>query len=129
MHRHIDRQLERIDAAFGLGVERRRQGVEQDHLGDPLSGRSQLTRDLKGGLGAGRVAGQDIGTGRLVAADVADVLGRHLLDIGMKPGPPMGEVLRAVYELQLDGKVTDLESAITAARTLIPDQARPGERT
>jgi tRNA nucleotidyltransferase (CCA-adding enzyme) len=43
------------------------------------------------------------------------LLGRHLLDLGLKPGPQMGEILRRVYELQLDGKVTTLEEAITAA--------------
>jgi tRNA nucleotidyltransferase (CCA-adding enzyme) len=43
------------------------------------------------------------------------LLGRHLLDLGLKPGPQMGEILRRVYELQLDGKVTTLEEAIAAA--------------
>lgn len=42
--------------------------------------------------------------------------GRHLLEIGFEPGPQMGEVLRRVYELQLDGKVTNLEEALAAAR-------------
>jgi hypothetical protein len=31
----------------------------------------------------------------------------------------MGEILKAVYEQQLDGKVTDLESAMAAARALL----------
>lgn len=44
------------------------------------------------------------------------LLGRHLIDLGVKPGPRMGEVLRAVYELQLDGTVTTLEEAIEAAK-------------
>ena len=39
------------------------------------------------------------------------LLGRHLLELGVKPGPRMGEILKAVYEQQLDGKVTDLETA------------------
>ena len=43
------------------------------------------------------------------------LLGRHLLDLGIKPGREMGETLRRVYELQLDGKVTTLEEAIVAA--------------
>jgi tRNA nucleotidyltransferase (CCA-adding enzyme) len=42
--------------------------------------------------------------------------GRHLLDIGFEPGPKMGQVLRRVYELQLDGKVTDLDEALAAAK-------------
>lgn len=47
------------------------------------------------------------------------LLGRHLLDLGMKPGPQMGEVAKAVYEMQLDGRVTSLEEAVEAARDLV----------
>jgi tRNA nucleotidyltransferase (CCA-adding enzyme) len=47
------------------------------------------------------------------------LLGRHLLELGVQPGPPMGEMLRAVYELQLDGVVTTLEEAIGEARRRI----------
>jgi len=47
------------------------------------------------------------------------VLGRHLLQLGMQPGPRMGEVLRAIYERQLDGEVTSLEEGLVIARTLI----------
>jgi tRNA nucleotidyltransferase (CCA-adding enzyme) len=44
------------------------------------------------------------------------VLGRHLLPLGVKPGPRMGEILRAVYERQLDGSITTLEEGLTFAR-------------
>ncbi|MGE0039726.1 MAG: CCA tRNA nucleotidyltransferase [Vicinamibacterales bacterium] len=47
------------------------------------------------------------------------LLGRHLLALGVAPGPRMGEILRAVYEQQLDGAVTDVESATAAARAII----------
>lgn len=47
------------------------------------------------------------------------LLGRHLMELGVTPGPRMGEILRAVYELQLDGAVTTLEAAQARARTLI----------
>jgi tRNA nucleotidyltransferase (CCA-adding enzyme) len=47
------------------------------------------------------------------------LLGRHLLELGIKPGPRMGEILKAVYEQQLDGSVTTLGEAIAAARHLI----------
>ncbi len=50
------------------------------------------------------------------APPVPILLGRHLLDLGVRPGPRMGEILRAVYERQLDGAVTALEEAIDAAR-------------
>jgi tRNA nucleotidyltransferase (CCA-adding enzyme) len=54
------------------------------------------------------------------------LMGRHLLELGVKPGPRMGEIIRAVYELQLDGKVQTLEEAIAAARALI-EGAQPPE--
>jgi hypothetical protein len=34
----------------------------------------------------------------------------------------MGEILRAVYELQLDGVVTNLDEARDRARPIIPEQ-------
>ncbi|MDP1571678.1 MAG: HD domain-containing protein [Vicinamibacterales bacterium] len=47
------------------------------------------------------------------------LMGRHLLELGVPPGPRMGEILRAVYELQLDSAVMTTEEAITAAREII----------
>ena len=44
--------------------------------------------------------------------------GRHLIEAGFEPGPRMGEVLRHVYDLQLDDQVTDLDQALAAARRL-----------
>ncbi len=44
--------------------------------------------------------------------------GRHLLDAGFEPGPIMGKLLRRVYELQLDGKITTSEEAVAAARRI-----------
>ncbi len=47
------------------------------------------------------------------------LLGRHLLALGVIPGPRMGEILRAVYERQLDGTVTSVDEAVAEARTLV----------
>ena len=47
------------------------------------------------------------------------LLGRHLIALGVAPGPRMGELLRAVYEQQLDGEVATLEEAQDAARRLL----------
>ena len=44
------------------------------------------------------------------------VLGRHLLELGLKPGPRVGEILRAVYEKQLDGSVTTVAEGIAYAQ-------------
>jgi tRNA nucleotidyltransferase (CCA-adding enzyme) len=49
------------------------------------------------------------------------LLGRHLLEMGLPPGPRIGEITRAVYELQLDGQVQTLEEAKTAARLIVVD--------
>jgi tRNA nucleotidyltransferase (CCA-adding enzyme) len=47
------------------------------------------------------------------------LLGRHLLELGLTPGPRVGEILKAVYEQQMDGAVTTLEDAIAAAQRLL----------
>ena len=47
------------------------------------------------------------------------LLGRHLIEMGETPGPRMGEILRAVYEMQLDSVVQTLEEARDRARDLI----------
>ena len=44
--------------------------------------------------------------------------GRHLIEAGIAPGPQMGEILRRIYDLQLDGQITTLEEALLAARGL-----------
>ncbi len=44
------------------------------------------------------------------------LLGRHLIELGLEPSPKFKQILDAVYEMQLDGKITDLEDAISAAR-------------
>jgi tRNA nucleotidyltransferase (CCA-adding enzyme) len=40
------------------------------------------------------------------------LMGRHLIDLGLKPSPQFGELLDSVYEMQLDGKIVDLSQAI-----------------
>jgi tRNA nucleotidyltransferase (CCA-adding enzyme) len=47
------------------------------------------------------------------------LLGRHLLALGVKPGPQIGVILRQVYERQLDGRVTSVEEGILAAREIL----------
>jgi len=47
------------------------------------------------------------------------LLGRHLLELGLQPGPQMGEITRAVYEMQLDGKVRTLDDAKSVAKEIL----------
>jgi hypothetical protein len=47
------------------------------------------------------------------------LLGRHLIKLGLKPSREFGEITKAVYELQLDGKVTNLDEAMVEAKKII----------
>jgi hypothetical protein len=56
-------------------------------------------------------------------------MGRHLLEMGVQAGPIIGRITRAVYEMQLDGRVTDLEGAQREARRLLDQQgAEPADQ-
>lgn len=50
-------------------------------------------------------------------APVPLILGRHLIELGLQPGPAMGPLLDACYEAQLDGLFTTLEGGLNYART------------
>jgi len=47
------------------------------------------------------------------------LLGRHVLELGLTPGPRVGEIVKAIYEQQMDGTVATLEQAIAAAKRLL----------
>lgn len=47
------------------------------------------------------------------------LLGRHVLQLGIPPGPRVGELLRAVYEKQLDGQVTTVDEAMAELHRLL----------
>jgi tRNA nucleotidyltransferase (CCA-adding enzyme) len=47
------------------------------------------------------------------------LLGRHLLEMGMDPGPRVGEITKAIYEMQLDGRVKTLAEAREAAEVIL----------
>ena len=55
------------------------------------------------------------------------VKGRHLLELGLRPGPEIGRILRQVYERQLDGRVTSLDEGLAAAREIIGASNEPGD--
>jgi tRNA nucleotidyltransferase (CCA-adding enzyme) len=56
-----------------------------------------------------------------VEHDAPDPLlkGRHLIALGVAPGPRMGEILAQVYERQLDGRVSSVEQGLEAARAIV----------
>jgi tRNA nucleotidyltransferase (CCA-adding enzyme) len=47
------------------------------------------------------------------------VKGRHLLELGVEPGPRMGEILRRLYEQQLDGHLQTLDEGLGLARAIV----------
>jgi tRNA nucleotidyltransferase (CCA-adding enzyme) len=51
------------------------------------------------------------------------VLGRHLLELGMAPGPRVGEVLKQVYEKQLDGAITSVEQGREEAKRILAEMS------
>jgi tRNA nucleotidyltransferase (CCA-adding enzyme) len=52
------------------------------------------------------------------------LLGRHLIALGLKPGPDVGRILRQVYERQLDGEISTVEEALEAARMIVAGGGR-----
>jgi len=47
------------------------------------------------------------------------LLGRHLIEMGVKPGKEMGEIVATVFDMQLEGTVTNLIEAKVAAKLLL----------
>jgi tRNA nucleotidyltransferase (CCA-adding enzyme) len=66
--------------------------------------------------------------GRARALDVEStapeplVLGRHLIELGLEPGPHFGGILDQCYEAQLDGTFADLEGGLAFARALVQER-------
>ena len=69
---------------------------------------------------------------RVQALEVAErppeplLKGRHLLELGLRPGPRVGAILAAVYERQLDGGVTTLDEARAEAKRLMSAEYEGG---
>ena len=47
------------------------------------------------------------------------LMGRHLIELGLKPSAQFKQILDAVYEKQLDGQISNLDEAIHAAREIL----------
>ncbi len=70
-------------------------------------------------------------TARRLAADKGKpepiVNGRMLLQLGLKPGPEMGKIIRLAYEKQLDGIITDEASALDWCMRYLKKKEMPGK--
>jgi len=49
------------------------------------------------------------------------LLGRHVLALGIEPGPRVGALLSQIYEQQLDGEITNVEDGIAAVKKILAD--------
>lgn len=47
------------------------------------------------------------------------ILGRHLMEFGIKPGPEMGAILKKCFERQLDGDFSSLEEGLEIVRKML----------
>jgi tRNA nucleotidyltransferase (CCA-adding enzyme) len=48
------------------------------------------------------------------------IMGRHLIQLGLKPGPEMGRILAEVFEAQLEGEIVNEAGGLALAQQLIP---------
>lgn len=55
------------------------------------------------------------------------VKGRHLLALGLEPGPAVGRILKQIYERQLDGRIATLDDGLAAAREIIGEMGKAGD--
>jgi tRNA nucleotidyltransferase (CCA-adding enzyme) len=53
------------------------------------------------------------------AAPAPLVMGRHLIDLGVTPGPRMGDLLKRVYDKQLDGEIRTLDEGLSAVKQML----------
>jgi tRNA nucleotidyltransferase (CCA-adding enzyme) len=53
------------------------------------------------------------------AAPPPIVMGRHLLELGVRPGPEMGELLKRVYDKQLDGEIRTLDEGLAVVKQML----------
>ena len=50
------------------------------------------------------------------------ILGRHVVALGLSPGPRIGEILKQIYERQLDGEIRTVEEGIEAAKAIVAEE-------
>ena len=56
------------------------------------------------------------------------LMGRHLLEMGLEPGPQVGKITQAVYEMQLDGRVRNLDEAKAEAQKILSADSTEGSK-
>jgi tRNA nucleotidyltransferase (CCA-adding enzyme) len=56
------------------------------------------------------------------AAPAPLVMGRHLIELGVRPGPRMGELLKRVYDKQLDGEIRTVDEGLSAVKQMLESE-------
>lgn len=79
--------------------------IEADH-----SGRSPLPKGMPDNAKAMLEVADIVAVKDSMPAPI--LTGKHLIDLGMQPGPLFGTILKEAYQRQLDGVITSLEDAI-----------------
>lgn len=111
----------------------RRRDAVQDYEFRYLSARMEPRLVLALARARGYLEAADWFQERLRAAGVLDgppvpiLQGRHLLEMGLQPGPLVGEIVNAVYLQQLRNEVTNLEEAREAAQRYLARKSEDGK--
>ncbi|MBW1845329.1 MAG: polynucleotide adenylyltransferase, partial [Deltaproteobacteria bacterium] len=51
------------------------------------------------------------------------LMGRHLIELGLEPGPRFGQVLEECFSRQIEGEFDSLEAGLECARRIIAEDA------
>ncbi len=78
--------------------------IENDHAGRPplpagLPRKALLIKEIAQSLNLNKEAVKPL------------VMGRHLIEWGLTPGPKFGKLLKVLFDLQLDGDINSVEDA------------------
>jgi tRNA nucleotidyltransferase (CCA-adding enzyme) len=58
----------------------------------------------------------------------AIVMGRHLIELGLEPGPAFGSILEECFNRQIDGEFNTIEAGLDCAREILSRDASAGTR-
>jgi tRNA nucleotidyltransferase (CCA-adding enzyme) len=58
----------------------------------------------------------------------AIVMGRHLIELGLEPGPAFGSILEECFNRQIDGEFNTVEAGLDCAREILSRDASAGTR-
>ena len=54
--------------------------------------------------------------------------GRHLIEMGIKPGPEIGKLLKQAFDVQINGEIQSLNEAMKWVESKLPHQTKTGNK-